>query len=237
MSNPAGGRGARPRAAAATPAAGARRAAPGSSSAWTKAPPRLRSANGATTSRPVRCNPFAQKEGRTAALTGAFAGLWAGVIKGEVYNYPGHDDAAPISTSQVARAHGYTVRFPPENTLPLAHVSIMRLTFVGCVCSSLRTPAAVTSWAVRRRGTWRSWCSATTGTRRIPSTHSWYAHARAQTPFALKTPGAFLRTRGPSGLKAEGAPCLLTSGGHLRARGPSVLEAELSGVHVSGAEP
>ena len=26
-----------------------------------------------------------------------------GVIKGEVYNYPGHEDAAPISTSQVAR--------------------------------------------------------------------------------------------------------------------------------------
>ncbi len=31
----------------------------------------------------------------------------SGVIKGEVYNYPGHDDAAPISTSQVARAQGY----------------------------------------------------------------------------------------------------------------------------------
>ena len=30
-----------------------------------------------------------------------------GVIKGEVYNYPGHEDAAPISTSQVARAQGY----------------------------------------------------------------------------------------------------------------------------------
>lgn len=30
-----------------------------------------------------------------------------GVIKGEVYNYPGHEDAAPISTSQVARASGY----------------------------------------------------------------------------------------------------------------------------------
>jgi hypothetical protein len=29
------------------------------------------------------------------------------VIKGEVYNYPGHEDAAPISTSQVARAQGY----------------------------------------------------------------------------------------------------------------------------------
>ena len=58
-----------------------------------------------------------------------------------------------------------------------------------------------------------------------------------RTDFVLKTSGAFLRTRGPSGLKAEGAPCLLTSGGHLRARGPSVLEAELSGVHVSGAEP
>ena len=29
------------------------------------------------------------------------------MIKGEVYNYPGHEDAAPISTSQVARAQGY----------------------------------------------------------------------------------------------------------------------------------
>ena len=169
----AGGRGARPRAAAATPAAGARRAAPGSSSAWTKAPPRLRSANGATTSRPVRCNPFAQKERRKAALTDAFAGLWAGVIKGEVYNYPGHDDAAPISTSQVARAHGYTVRSLPK-TLSLS-LMFQSCDVWVCVRSSLRTPAAVTSWGVRRRGTWRSWCSATTGTRRIPSTHSWCA--------------------------------------------------------------
>ena len=29
-----------------------------------------------------------------------------GVVKGEVYNYPGHDDAAPISTSRVARSEG-----------------------------------------------------------------------------------------------------------------------------------
>lgn len=36
-------------------------------------------------------------------------------------------------------------------------------------------------------------------------------------PFTLKTPGAFLRTRGPSVLKAEGAPCLLTSGGGIYA--------------------
>jgi hypothetical protein len=30
----------------------------------------------------------------------------AKVIKGEVYNYPGHEDAAPISTSEVASAEG-----------------------------------------------------------------------------------------------------------------------------------
>ena len=69
---------------------------------------------------------FRAKGEEEAALTDAFAGLWAGVIKGEVYNYPGHDDAAPISTSQVARAHGYTVR-PLPKTLSLS------LMFQSCV--------------------------------------------------------------------------------------------------------
>ena len=57
-----------------------------------------------------------------------------------------------------------------------------------------------------------------------------------RTDFVLKTSGAFLRTRGPSVLKAEGTPCLLTSD-HFCGRGPSVLEAENLSVCVSGAEP
>jgi ankyrin repeat protein len=32
-----------------------------------------------------------------------------GVIKGEVYNYPGREDGSPISTSQVARAQGHVI--------------------------------------------------------------------------------------------------------------------------------
>ena len=230
----AGGRGARPRAAAATPAAvaaGARRAAPGSSSAWTKAPPRLRSANGATTSRPVRCNPFAQKERRKAALTDAFAGLWAGVIKGEVYNYPGHDDAAPISTSQVARAHGYTVRFPPENTP--SRSCFHHASDVCWMCVQFFTHSG-SRYQLGRPAPWYL--------EELVQRNYWNEEdplnpLMVRTDFVLKTSGAFLRTRGPSVLKAEGAHCLLTSGGHLCARGPSVLEAELSDVHVSGAEP